>query len=89
MDAGSLSEKMKFLAQRLLPYFLFTIFFFLEFKFISDSKVLQFLLTVFVGYFLGFNFYLIGVYLDHLFKIYYHLNSGLIVSFTERSSVLR
>lgn len=77
MDTGGLSEKMKFLTQRLFPYFLFTLFFFLDLKFIADSRVLQFFLTVFIGYFVGLNFYLIGVYLDHIFKIYYHLNSSL------------
>ena len=33
--------------------------------------------SLFIGYFLGVNFYLVGLYLDYLFKIYYHLNSSL------------
>ena len=77
MDAGSLSEKNEISCSETIALFFCLLYFFFEFKFISDSKVLQFLLTVFIGYFLGFNFYLIGVYLDHLFKIYYHLNSSL------------
>ena len=34
-------------------------------------------LSIFVAYFVGMNFYMVGLYLDYIFKIYYHLNSSL------------
>jgi len=41
------------------------------------SSVSGLFLSVFIAYFVGYNTYFIGVYLDYIFKIYYHLNSSL------------
>ena len=61
----------------MIPYILFLLVGQFSPNMIALGGGLSILVSVFVGYFIGFNFYLVGLYLDHAFKIYYHLNSSL------------
>lgn len=70
-------KKLNYLLYKLIPFLLYFLIFLDVDIFVKDSFRFSFIQSCFVGYFLGYNCYFLGLYLDYVFKIYYHLNSSL------------